>query len=815
MKSKKYLSVAFAGLFCSLFVATGLAMASAEKEISEEDSGLSQSPVFELRANDKGLAYNKESGYYEFVYTPGAKLKDSFYVNNLSGSATLKLKFAVQDGYFSKDKTLLFATGEDQYHLGKWTSVLNEFTLEPGSSQEVPFTVTLPSVASPANDFYGAIFVSVSQNGTAVAAASQFGIKMKISSSSKDAPKAALISKLSKVADAKTYAEFSLKIKNDGNTFWRGTHELVKGDKALDEAAIGLMPGEIFEKKIDLAKKFGFFTLYSRFESVEGEMTENKVGEYFFFPHVFFYILMFLVFVGAGVGAFFLYKKNPKYAAIFGGAFLLLVIVLLWLYYPRSKQAPDDRSVILSSEDEVAAKKEKYVFTNFPEAISLKDVMKYELANVFFQNTDLIREGVGVEEIESVTLASDESDEVLCEELPDPIEVMSELNAEEGSFYEMQSSVLGEAYLEDCSKDAPLNPSKTYNFEDLALSELIFAEGNSRRVLSALELYNKGDKVVPLEAYKVRVGIKELSLSGVIAAKQRKLIYLNKELGDAAFDVALKFEENNLGAVAYDPTDPHFQNSYYDSYALALDGSVFEFMAHSTPFKENAFYNERPKALFELADWEHTPEGVSLKFSAENSSDADGDELEYYWIFGDDKYEGKEIEFIANNSGLIIMQLKVIDPFGAIDIINSDFTVERNFELSDAPLITFNDNLNDSSLTAFINGRVVLSGMMPGSSRSVYLEKMENLDGGKTYLTVSEFSTLDGKKFLPVDAHLLLNGVKIYPQYVSNNLIFDISDTLMEMKESGISDITPILFLKSTLESAKGDYSADLYYTVY
>lgn len=809
--------------FGLIFGICPLVFASGDQAITSmiegEGFGGDVAPIFELRANDKSLNYNAETETYEFDYAPGAKFSDLFYLSNLTSDQTLKLSFLTQDSYANAAGQVSYAS-DIQYHIGKWTTVPKSVELAPSAVQELPFEINLPNVPSPANDFTGAIYVKI-QNSSDT---SKFAVKIKIKSSATESAAGLFKAELTRNADGETYSEFNLKLTNAGNTFLRGSHKLVSGTNVIDELAIGLMPGETVEKIIKLEKSLGSYRIFSKFENVNGEKTESLLGTYFLFPHIYFYLFIFLVLVGFGVGGFFIYRKNPKYALIYGVLVLLLSLVLLYFYYPRENPAADDNSVLLSQLDS-----KRGSVLRIPEQSSLNDLQKYFFTNVLLQNTDLIRSEEFVSDSQSEEFSLNDSGTVVCEDLPDPI-VTSELAiAKDASFTEL-----------DCGVDALFTSTVDFQPDSLSLSEVFLAGPSDARFISGIEIVNNSEKAIPLIDYALQIGTKQMNFSGAIAAKQRKLLYLHRNLGSVSFGMSFIYKSVVLGTFSYDPANTMYKNTAYTSVAklgevaarnliqiqkvAVNDAQVISdwiFSLHSTPFKENVFSNVRPSASFQLLSSEETPEGLRLIFSAAVSGDTDGDSLKFKWFFSNHQQAlnqtltGEEVEVLVKNNKNIGIELTASDVFGGVDVMKTQFNLERDFEFSDTPLFTLYDNFNTAPASNYANGKIRFDDVSSGQTKTAYLDNINAVSANKIYITLGTFEGEDSQIVIPAEASLTLNGVDIPGGKVADSMIFDITDVVKDMQKLEIENIAPILEVKFPDEMTAGYYSAAVTYTYY
>lgn len=645
-------------------------------------------PYFELRANDESENYNSETFSYEFEYIPGATLEDKFYLSNASLDKELQVSiFSAEDAYFTES--------EEKFGLALWTSVENTVSLEPDSVQEVPFKISLPSGEMPVNEISGSIVVRVQEEGVSESQGTQFAVKIKLDPKVSEAPFESLISTLTPVVDGITYGEFLLKIKNEGNTYYRGFHQLDRNGETLDEVEIGLLPGEVFEKKVYLEKKFGKYAIYSSFERNDGEeMSEDLLGSYYLLPHYYYWVALLGFLLLLLIGSYVLYlKKKSKWIPVF----LILVIIpalfVKFKYFEPGGKDADNTLVVLSSEEEPTkylAKTTAYL----PESLSLQDLTNYIFRNIYLQNTALIRKNRYLTSQESEDMAFFLNKEAAdCENLPDYVKVYSEvIFSENAGVEDAMEAVLPDEDFEDidCREDdvyeALSVESELYDSRELELSELIFDyDEEGKKYISALEIHNVGENILDLKNFAIRIGYKQLNIKGQILADSYKLLPLKKYLEIEVVELSLIDKNNDNLILESLELDPLMILHDYESYAAmapkeariaerlqgfllqdedsakndseesdedsaqeidedsaqqtesleqqADDAKVWVFMIHATPFEKNDIVNSRPEAAFTLTYAENTPVGLYLQFSGAASVDADGDDLKYFWTF--------------------------------------------------------------------------------------------------------------------------------------------------------------------------------------
>ena len=148
------LSVAIAGLlaFAGASVPTSAQAADGDVTWSVEPSG-PQGPDGRL--------------LYDYSVDPGTVISDTMAITNYSSTPqTFQLYAADGLNDFDNGQFSLQSGGTPNADLGAWTSIdAAEVTIEPGSSQAIGFTVTVPTNATP-GDHSAGVVASITRKGT-------------------------------------------------------------------------------------------------------------------------------------------------------------------------------------------------------------------------------------------------------------------------------------------------------------------------------------------------------------------------------------------------------------------------------------------------------------------------------------------------------------------------------------------------------------------------------------------------------------------------------------------------------------------------
>lgn len=144
--SKKLL-IALVGLGLALLAGSGIAQAQAGGDVS---FGIRPTKAFEDRP--------ETFSYFSYSLEPGAVLSDAALVMN-SGEVPVTLKLYAADGITAVNGGTAFAReGQEPTGVNRWLSLsVTEIALEPGEEMAVPFTITVPSDASPGQHVAGLV----------------------------------------------------------------------------------------------------------------------------------------------------------------------------------------------------------------------------------------------------------------------------------------------------------------------------------------------------------------------------------------------------------------------------------------------------------------------------------------------------------------------------------------------------------------------------------------------------------------------------------------------------------------------------------
>ena len=103
--------------------------------------------------------------WVETELDPGEMVTDYLAVSNL-GTSTTTFELSAADGYFTETGRFnMLQSGQTSVDAGTWITVANSIQVEPGATEIVPFTISVPDNATP-GDHPAGVAASVSTTGT-------------------------------------------------------------------------------------------------------------------------------------------------------------------------------------------------------------------------------------------------------------------------------------------------------------------------------------------------------------------------------------------------------------------------------------------------------------------------------------------------------------------------------------------------------------------------------------------------------------------------------------------------------------------------
>ncbi|MFJ5221023.1 WxL protein peptidoglycan domain-containing protein [Streptomyces sp. NPDC088354] len=111
--------------------------------------------------------YGDDRSSYSYDVNPGNQVKDAMVVAN-HGKSPLRLALYAADGYTTETGQLdLLTKGQKSVGIGAWVHAdRDSVVIEPGKTAQIPFTVSVPSNATP-GDHVGGILTSLKQSDDA------------------------------------------------------------------------------------------------------------------------------------------------------------------------------------------------------------------------------------------------------------------------------------------------------------------------------------------------------------------------------------------------------------------------------------------------------------------------------------------------------------------------------------------------------------------------------------------------------------------------------------------------------------------------
>ncbi|GAA4770746.1 WxL protein peptidoglycan domain-containing protein [Microbacterium gilvum] len=185
----------------ALAVAVALPLAvAAPAAAAPAAEAASASPVAAASASE-GVAWGVEPGgaedraNFDYEVDPGAVVEDAMVVRN-TGTESLALGVYAADAYTTAEGVLdLRLADEPLEDSGAWIALdVSEIVLAPGESAEVPFTVTVPTDASPGDHPAGVVTSLVTRtDGEPLAVDRRLGIRINLRVAGELAPSAEVV----------------------------------------------------------------------------------------------------------------------------------------------------------------------------------------------------------------------------------------------------------------------------------------------------------------------------------------------------------------------------------------------------------------------------------------------------------------------------------------------------------------------------------------------------------------------------------------------------------------------------------------------
>ncbi|MFA6097936.1 MAG: lamin tail domain-containing protein [Patescibacteria group bacterium] len=210
------------------------------------------------------------------------------------------------------------------------------------------------------------------------------------------------------------------------------------------------------------------------------------------------------------------------------------------------------------------------------------------------------------------------------------------------------------------------NANKAVVYSDKIIITEIFPNPEGADDGEFIELFNNGNQAVDLSGWQVS---DETSRHFIIKSED----FENTVIGSGGYFLIKKeisgISLNNTGDAAkiYQPNGNLLNSVEYtgcqENKSFSLINSQWVWTDELTPGRENklAIENTLPEAQFELEKGDYKV-GQKIAFDASESSDADGDELEYFWEFGDEgSAEGVKAEHSYIKAGEYTARLLVRD----------------------------------------------------------------------------------------------------------------------------------------------------------
>ncbi len=227
---RKKLLIALAGLGLALLAGSGIAHAQAGGDVS-----------FGIRPTKASEDRPESFSYFSHELTPGAVLSDEALVMN-SGDVPVTLTLYAAAGITAVNGGMAFAKrGEESTGASRWLSLsVTEIALEPGEEMVVPFTITVPSDASPGDHVAGLVVEAPPTEGSGdqfiVNVIQQAGVAVVIDVPGPRVAGLEITGACLKLQDDQG-ATFEIDVRNTGNIFVKGEGSHLITDRNGEELA--------------------------------------------------------------------------------------------------------------------------------------------------------------------------------------------------------------------------------------------------------------------------------------------------------------------------------------------------------------------------------------------------------------------------------------------------------------------------------------------------------------------------------------------------------------------------------------------------
>lgn len=338
-------------------------------------------------------------------------------------------------------------------------------------------------------------------------------------------------------------------------------------------------------------------------------------------------------------------------------------------------------------------------------------------------------------------------EDFIMRSLPEPQNSQSELEYLDIVVPDLPEPPADEPDDQPTDNPKPQNPLNQSYSDKIIISEL-YPNPAGRDDNEFIELENISDQDVDLEGWQVgdessrRYTIKSDNFKSTII-KANSYFVVPKEASGISLnntsDSAMLYwpDEKLVDSVSYDECNEAQSYSLVDNEWIWTDDI--------TPGEKNEFViqNELPQAFFELEIDEYKVNQL-ISLDASESEDADGDELDFEWDFGNgDQLEGEKVEYGYSSVGKHAITLLVKDEKGGEDEMEQEVII-TDYDYSDEIIIN-----------------EVLPSCSPSDKECEFIELLNNdtqdinLEGWqltdlKRYFTFSEDFAIEAGGFLAI-----------------------------------------------------------------
>ena len=355
-------------------------------------------------------------------------------------------------------------------------------------------------------------------------------------------------------------------------------------------------------------------------------------------------------------------------------------------------------------------------------------------------------------------------------------------------------------------------PTTTIDYSDLKLNELLPDPVGDDASGEWIELYNNSDQAISLAGVTIQdSSTSHFTLGNEIIAAHQYLV-----INRAQSSIALN---NSDDAVTLrDPAGNQIDTAPYsgssEGWSWALIDGQWRWSRLPTPGAVNQIPINHPPDIGYTISTQTAEPKKSILFDASNSHDQDGDELNYFWDFGDgDTSNRKSISHKYTDEGEYLVLLRVRDSQSA--------SVEQTIKIVVTKLstdTTNGDTPQKKTLTlmatssAPVSDAIMISEFLPNPQGSDKDEWIELYNSGSEVVSLAGWKLDDSeggsKPFVfPIGTEIKASEYQIWSK-VATKLALNNSDDSVRLLAPDGQLITSVDY-KETKESQSYEYSFD------